>query len=296
MNILISGASGLIGQEIANTLSTQGHKVLALQRKDPASPPYWDIADKTINLGDDTNVDAVIHLAGDNIASGRWNKEKKAKIRESRVAGTTLLAKYFARLENRPKVFITASAVGFYGHRPAVTLTEKSEKGRGFLAAVCKEWEEATAAAEQAGIRVVNLRLGMVLSRNGGALQKMLPPFKLGFGGIIGNGKQVISWIAIDDIAGAIKHILENEQLSGPVNIVAPNPVTNKTLTKALGSLLNRPTVLPLPAVLANLLLGEMAKELLLSSTKVLPEKLQDSGYKFRYPTLEEALISYLRH
>ena len=296
MKILISGATGLIGQKLSDYLSAQEHDIVALQRNSPKTPPYWNIEDRVIDLGNQQKIDAVIHLAGENIAAGRWSNERKEAIRNSRVSGTTFLAEFLAKLEEKPKVLISCSAVGFYGHRPGETLDEQSSQGHGFLAEVCSNWEIATTAAEQAGIRVVNIRLGMVLSRDGGALKKMLGPFKLGLGGIIGHGQQVISWIALDDVVGAIEHILGNNQLSGPVNLVSPHPVTNQTLTNTLGGILKRPTVFPLPAFLAKLLLGDMAEELLLSSTRTLPEKLQDSGYKFRYPTLKEALISYLRH
>ena len=295
MKILISGATGLIGQELSGHLSSQGHDIVTLQRVSPETPPYWNIEDRVIDLGNQQKIDAVIHLAGENIAAGRWSKERKEAIRNSRIVGTTLLAEFLAKLEEKPKLLISCSAVGFYGHRPDEILNEQSRQGRGFLAEVCNRWEMATAAAEQAGIRVVNIRLGMVLSRDGGALKKMLLPFKLGFGGIIGHGRQVVSWIALDDVVGAVKHILENDQLSGPVNLVSPHPVTNRVLTKTLGHILRRSTILPLPAFLAKLFLGEMAEELLLSSTEVLPEKLQKSGYKFSYPDLKETLVKYLR-
>ncbi len=295
MKILLSGASGLIGRKLSRDLSRQGHEVIALQRNSPAAPPYWNIENKIVDLGHQQKIDAVIHLAGENIAAGRWSKKRKVAIRNSRIIGTALLAEYVAKLEEKPKVFVSCSAVGFYGHRPNETLNEQSSQGSGFLAEVCKDWETATAAAGQAGIRVVNIRLGMVLSSSGGALKKMLTPFKLGLGGIVGHGQQVVSWIAIDDVVGAISHILGNDQLRGPVNLASPHSVTNCTLTKTLGHILNRPTILPLPAFLAKFLLGEMAEELLLSSTEVLPGKLQSTGYKFRYTSLEKTLVAYLQ-
>ncbi len=294
MKILISGASGLIGQAISRDLSRQGHEIVALQRTPSAKPPTWDIDAGIIDLGEQRNIDAVIHLAGENIAAGRWSQERKAAIRRSRIVGTTVLAEQLLQLDRKPEVFIVCSAVGFYGHRPGETLTEESPGGSGFLAEVCREWEAAARIAEQAGIRVVNLRLGMVLSRDGGALKKMLLPFKLGLGGIIGHGEQLISWIAIDDVVGAISHILENGQFSGPVNVVSPSPVTNRVFTKTLGRVLKRPTIIPLPAFLAKILFGEMAEELLLSSTKALPEKLQKFGYEFRYPDLDRALMAHM--
>jgi uncharacterized protein (TIGR01777 family) len=294
MKILISGASGLIGQELLRDLSQRGHEVVVLQRNSPSTPPYWNIEDKIVDFGREQKIDAVIHLAGENIAAGRWSRERKEAIRNSRIYGTTLLAEYLAKLEEKPRVLISCSAIGFYGHRPDKILNEQSSQGSGFLAEVCGDWEAATAAAEQAGIRAVKIRLGMVLSRNGGALKKMLLPFKLGLGGIIGRGQQLVSWISIDDVVGAINHVLANDQLRGAVNFVSPHPVTNRTLTKTLGHILSRPTVFPLPAVPVKIVLGEMAEELLLSSTKVLPEKLQSSGYQFLYPDLEDVLSTYL--
>jgi len=294
MKILVTGASGLIGQETVKSLSSQGHNIVALQRHSPTVPPYWNIENKIIDPGQVGKIDAVIHLAGENIASGRWSRERKAAIRNSRIDGTTLLAEYLAQLEEKPEVLISCSAIGFYGHRPDEKLDEQSSCGSGFLAAVCRDWEAATAAAEQAGIRVVHIRLGMVLSRNGGALKKMLPLFKLGLGGVIGSGQQMVSWIAVDDVVGAINHLLKNDELDGAVNFVSPQPVTNRTLTKTLGHILRRPTIFPLPAAPAKILLGEMAEELLLASTEVSPEKLLNSGYTFRYADLEGTLGAYL--
>jgi len=289
MKILISGASGLIGKAIGNSLTNQGHRVVSLQRKSSSFTPYWDIENGIIDLGPHQKIDVIIHLAGESIVEGRWNRQKKEKIKNSRVISTKLLSEYFSKAKYQPKILISGSAIGFYGNRGDEELSEKSKKGTGFLSDVCFQWEDATSLASQSGIRVVNTRFGMVLSSKGGALKKMLLPFKIGVGGIFGNGNQYISWITINDVVGIINHIIKNESLQGPINVVSPNPVTNYMFTKILGEKLNRPTLFPLPAFLAKILLGEMAEELVLSSIKVLPRKLQKSGYVFKNTTLESA-------
>ncbi len=294
MKILISGASGLIGQEITSLLSEQGHKVLQLHRNTTTKYPYWNIEKKIINLGEEVEIDVVINLAGENIAEGRWTLEKKNRILKSRVAGTQLISTYFSKLPYKPKVLISGSAIGYYGNRNEEILDEKSAKGSGFLADVCNEWETATKIATNSGIRVANIRLGMVLSSTGGALAKMLPPFKAGLGGIIGNGKQYMSWVTVSDVAQIITHIIATEKLHGPVNIVSPKPVTNHQFTKILGKILHRPTIFLLPAFLAKIIFGEMANELLLTSSKVQPQKLLQSGYSFKDPTLNIALKKLL--
>ena len=294
MKILISGASGLIGKAIMNSLADQGHQVISLQRKSSSIIPYWDIENGIIELGANQRIDVVIHLAGESIAEGRWNQQKKERIKNSRINGTKLLSEYFSKANYQPKVFISGSAIGFYGNRGDEELSEKSKKGIGFLSDVCYQWEDATSLASQSGIRVANIRFGMVLSSKGGALKKMLLPFKIGLGGVIGNGQQYISWITINDVVGIVNYIIKNEDLQGPINVVSPNPVTNYNFTKILGEKLNRPTLFPLPAFLAKILLGEMAKELLLSSTKVTPRKLQKSGYIFKNTTLENAFEKML--
>ena len=294
MKILISGASGLIGTAIANSLLQKGHQVVALRRNTTKTTPCWNIESKEINLGSDQQIDVVIHLAGENIVAGRWSQQRKDRILNSRVEGTKLIADFFAKADYRPKVIISASAIGFYGDRGNEELNEDSDKGSGFLADVCQQWEDSTESAANAGIRVVNIRSGMVLSAKGGALAKMLFPFKIGLGGILGNGKQYISWITIDDVVGIINHIINNEDLHGPINLVSPNPVTNHCFTKELGKILNRPTILPLPTFLVRIIFGEMGKELLLTSTKVIPGKLQRSGYSFKDPTLDIALKNLL--
>jgi hypothetical protein len=234
--------------------------------------------------------DAAVHLAGDPIAEGRWTDEKKRSIRESRVQGTTLLAETLARLASPPRALLSASAVGYYGDRGAAALDETSAPGADFLSGVCRDWESSTGAAKAAGIRVVSLRFGVVLSGKGGALVKMLTPFKMGVGGKIGSGEQYMSWIALDDAVGAIQHALAHEELEGAVNIVAPRAVTNAEFTKTLGGVLNRPTFFVMPAFAARLAFGEMADAALLVSQRAEPTRLAATNYKFKYPDLEGAL------
>ena len=292
MKILVSGSNGLLGSALIPFLSTGGHSVTPLLRSAGKSNagPSWDPARGEIESDKVENFDAVVHLAGESIAEGRWTEAKKKRILDSRVEGTKLLASTLASLKNPPKALICASAVGYYGDRGDEEMSEDSGRGSDFLSVVCEAWENAAGAARDAGIRVVHLRFGVVLSARGGALTKMLLPFKLGVGGVIGSGDQYVSWIALDDAIGCILHALTNETLEGPVNAVAPNPVTNHQLTKVLGSVLSRPTLLPLPAFAAKIALGEMADELLLSSTRVAPRRLLESGYSFRFSDLKDAL------
>jgi hypothetical protein len=238
--------------------------------------------------------DAVVHLAGDSIAGGRWSDAKKARIRDSRVIGTAALAGSLAALKQPPGVLVCASAIGYYGDRGAVVLDESAAPGEGFLSDVCREWEEACEPAVAAGIRVVNLRIGIILSPDGGALAKMLLPFRMGAGGKIGGGRQYMSWVSIDDVSGIILHVLEKEAIRGPVNTVAPGAVTNAEFTKTLAGLLSRPAIFPMPAFAARLVFGEMADALLLASTRVTPRRLEDSGYGFRHRELEGALKDLL--
>jgi len=292
MNILVTGASGLIGTALVSSLTSSGHEVTRLVREQPKhgeKAAHWEPMAGSIDANALEGVDAVVHLAGENIAE-RWTPTKKAKIRDSRVKGTQLLCETLAHLSSPPKVLVSASAIGYYGHRGEETLTDVSPPGRGFLAEVCRAWEAATEPAKQHGIRVVLLRLGVVLSAAGGALAKMLPPFRLGLGGVLGSGQQYMSWIALDDVVGAIQHALVTEALQGPTNAVAPRAVTNQEFTKTLGKVLGRPTAIPLPAFAARLMFGEMADELLLASARIQPTKLLASGYQFRYPELDEAL------
>ena len=297
MKILVTGATGLVGSALIQSLTSSGHSVVRLVRSQ-ASPDRsdvrWDPNAGTIDKAGLEGLDAVVHLAGENIAEGRWNEEKKRRIRDSRVKGTRLLCETIAQLERPPKVLVSASAIGYYGDRGDEVLREDSKPGTDFLSDVCREWEAATEPAKQKGIRVVNLRIGVVLSSAGGALAKMLTPFQLGVGGKLGNGEQYISWITLDDLIGVIYYTLTNDALSGPVNAVAPNPVTNLEFTKSLGRVLSRPTIFPMPAFAVRLAFGEVADALLLSSTRVQPARLQENGYQFKYPELEDGLRQVL--
>jgi uncharacterized protein (TIGR01777 family) len=293
MRIAVSGSTGLVGSEVVTALSAAGHEVVRLVRH-PTAPGEksvrWDPEKGEVDAAGLEGLDAVVHLAGENIASGRWTPAKKASIRDSRVKGTRLLSVALAGLARPPKTLVCASAVGYYGDRGADVLTEESPPGAGYLPEVCRDWEAATEAAGRMGIRVVALRIGVVLSPGGGALSRMLPPFRLGLGGVIGNGRQYVSWVALDDLAGIVLHVLTREDLRGPVNAVAPVPVTNRELTDALGNVLSRPTLLPVPAFALRLALGEMADALLLASARVVPRRLEETGYRFRFPELSVAL------
>ena len=295
MKILISGSSGLVGSALVPFLTAKGHVVTRLVRSQNQSGIFWDPSAGRINPKELEGFEVVIHLAGESIASGRWNTLRKQGIRESRVKSTQALAEALTHLAQPPKVFIVASAIGYYGHRGDETLKEDSSAGQDFLADVCQAWETATTPATVKGIRVVNLRFGVILSLAGGALAMMLPPFKLGVGGKIGSGKQYMSWIAIDDVLEIIQHTLTHPLLKGPINVVAPDAVTNEVFTKTLGRVLSRPTLLPMPAFAARLAFGEMADALLLSSQKVEPRALHKSGYAFHYPELEKALRHLLK-
>ncbi|MEJ7840621.1 MAG: TIGR01777 family oxidoreductase [Rubrobacter sp.] len=290
MNVLISGATGLIGLALIPELEAGGHGVTRLSRSQSGPDTIrWDPEAGTIE-GDLEGTDAVVHLAGESIAKGRWNPQKKQQILESRVKGTRLLAEKISGLPTPPEIMVSASAVGYYGDRGDEVLTEESSSGTDFLAGVCREWEAAAEPARQAGIRVVHPRLGIVLSPKGGALGTTLPIFKLGGGGKIGGGNQWWSWIALDDVVGSIVHALTEETVEGPVNVGSPNPMTNAGYTKVLGKVLGRPTILPLPAPAARVMLGEVADALLLASQRMEPAKLRSTGYTFRYPQLEGAL------
>ncbi|MFY9561510.1 MAG: TIGR01777 family oxidoreductase [Terriglobales bacterium] len=288
--VLVSGVSGPIGAALLPYLESQGARIIRLVRGPARGPDQisWDPV-RPLSPAAVSGFDAVIHLAGEAVA-GRWTDSKKKAIRESRVQGTTHLATALAQTQSRPRVLLCASAIGFYGNRGDEVLTETSPAGRGFLPEVTREWEAATRSAADAGIRSVNLRLGLVLSPRGGALEKMLTPFKLGLGGRIGSGQQWWSWVHVDDIVGAIHHDIHTESLSGPMNVVAPNPVRNAEFTKTLAAVLGRPAFFPVPAFAARLAFGEMAEELLLSSERVQPTKLQASGYAFRFVKLRAAL------
>lgn len=297
MNVLVSGASGMVGAELTNQLGAEGHNVTPLRRgkSTQTTEPIWDPAGGLIDLSRGGPWDAVVHLAGENIAAGRWTDKLKRSIRDSRVNGTRLLCEALANLEHKPSVIVCASAVGYYGDSGDAELNEDSANGEGFLPTVCREWEAAAQPARDAGIRVVHLRIGVVLGREGGALAKMLTPFKLGAGGVIGNGKQYMSWITLNDVVRSIVYAIKTESMVGPVNAVSPEPVTNRTFTKALGRALGRPTVFPMPAFAARLAFGEMADALLLSSIRVVPEKLVRSGFEFDHPKIDSALTSILK-
>lgn len=293
MHVVLTGASGLIGSDLKNTLESSGHHVTALSRN-PSAANHWDIKNSKIHLSTHTPVDCVIHLAGENIASGRWTAQRKQQIRASRMDGTALIAQWIAQLSPPPQLFISASAVGFYGNRIDGQCDEKAAMGSGFLAEVCRDWEEKTTPVTQKGIRTVNLRIGMVLAKNGGALAKMLLPFKLGFGGKIGNGKQMMSWIGLNDLRQMVLYILETPAISGAVNAVAPHPVSNAAFTKTLGKIVRRPTLFPVPKIIIAILFGEMGKELLLSGNAAIPKKMVEHGFKFKTATLYEALKDLL--
>ena len=290
MNVLISGATGLIGSSLAQELKSDGHRVTSLTRSPKGKNDLrWDPDAGTVN-GSLEGTDAVVHLAGESIAEGRWTASKKKRIMDSRKKGTRLLAETIAGLTMPPRVMISASAVGYYGDRGDEVLWEDSRPGSDFLAEVCRAWEAAADPAREAGIRVVHTRFGIVLSPEGGALGTTLPIFKLGGGGRIGSGRQWWSWVALDDVVGTIHHALENDSVEGPVNVGSPNPMTNAEYTRVLGKVLNRPTVLPVPAPAIRLALGGIADALLLASQRMEPAKLKETGYHFRHPELEGAL------
>ncbi len=288
MNVLLTGASGLIGSAVTPALESSGHRVVKLRRGE-GTGATWNPAEGKIDLAPALPFDSVIHLAGENIGA-RWTAERKQRIRESRVAGTRLLAEALASLPSRPKVLVCASATGFYGDRGDEWLDESSPAGRGYLAEVCREWEAASAPAEGAGIRVVRLRFGIVLARQGGALAKMLPAFRLGLGGRLGDGRQYWSWIALEDAVAALLHALTCESICGPVNAVSPQPVTNREFTATLGRALRRPTMFAMPRLAVNLLFGEMGREAMLASCRARPAKLVSGGFQFRSPDFETAL------
>src|SRR5918997_3131740 len=282
MNVLISGATGMIGSALTRELERGGHRICRLTRSPKGENDIrWDPDAGTVE-GSLEGHDAVVHLAGESIAEGRWTPERKRRIMESRKRGTRLLAETIAALPTPPKVMVSASAVGYYGDRGDEVLREDSSPGSDFLAQVCKAWETAADPAREAGIRVVHPRFGIVLSPKGGALGTTLPIFKLGGGGRIGSGRQWWSWVALDDVVGAIVHALEDDSVEGPVNVGSPNPMTNAAYTKVLGKVLGRPTVLPLPAPAARVMLGEVADALLLASQRMEPAKLEATGYDFR--------------
>src|SRR5829696_3547728 len=302
MKVIVTGSTGLVGRALVRSLLADGHEVTRLVRGDSqgfrapgTAAVHWDPERGEVDAAELEGHDAAVHLAGESVAEGRWDDEKKRRILESRVKGTSLLAGALAGLNAKPKVLVSASATGFYGSRGAEILREESASGDDFLSEVCREWEKASLAASQAGIRVVHLRIGVVLDGEGGALQKMLTPFKLGVGGKVGSGSQYMNWITLEDLIGVIRRAIEDESLRGPVNTVAPQQVTNEEFTKALGRVLGRPTFFAMPAFAARLAFGETADALLLASTRVEPARLKEAGYEFKHPEIEGALRSVLK-
>jgi uncharacterized protein (TIGR01777 family) len=303
MKVALTGSHGLIARHLTPVLRSRGDVVVAVRRdatapagRDDDGTIRWDPAGGRIDADSFADVDAVIHLAGVGIGDRRWNPAHKAAVLDSRVAGTTLLADALASLGGGPRSLLSASATGYYGDRDDELLTEASPSGSGFLAEVCRKWEDATTAAVESGIRTVHLRTGLVQATDGGALKTSLPIFKLGLGARFGRGRQWWSWISIDDEIGAILHTLDNDGIAGPVNLTAPQPVTNATYTRLLGRVLGRPAVLPAPAIALKLALGaEMATELLLSSQRAEPSVLERTGYTWKHPDLESALRALLR-
>ncbi len=297
MKIVISGSTGLIGSALTRALLDDGHTVTRLVR--PGGPIgvgtiAWDPDQGVLDCAALENFDAVVHLSGQNLASVKWTDENKKKLVESRTRSTRLLCGRLLRLNHPPRILIAASATGYYGNRKDEELTEQSNPGTGFLAELTHEWEKASDTLIDSGIRLIRLRLGVVLASQGGALPRMVKPFKMGLGGKIGNGRQYISWVGLDDVVGIVKFILDNEHIRGAVNAVAPTPVTNQDFTKALAGVLNRPAVATIPAFALRLLYGEMADETLLSSTRVIPKVLQDAGYEFTDFELKKALKKYI--
>jgi uncharacterized protein len=292
MRVLITGATGLIGPGLQKSFAEMGYEMLLASRSKPKDKNYiqWRVEDGFAEPERLEGLDVVVHLAGESISGLRWTDEKKKAIRDSRVLGTRNVVESISRLKDRPSVLVAASAVGYYGERADEEMTESNSPGDTFLAQVAKEWETESRRAEDAGIRTVLLRTGIVLSKDGGALATMLTPFKLGVGGVVGSGKQWMSWIALDDHVNAINYVIDNENIRGAVNSTSPQPVTNQEFTKTLGEVLYRPTFLPLPEFAVSMVLGEMGDELLLTSTKVLPKRLQDAGFEFRYSELKGAL------
>ncbi len=293
LHVLVSGATGFVGSALVPFLTTGGHAVTRLARalRQPApGMARWTPDTGAIDSTELAPVDAVVHLAGENIAGGRWSAERKAAILASRSNTTRRLCETLAAFRPRPAVLICASAIGYYGDTGETSVDEQAEPGVGFLADVCRAWEDATAPALDAGIRVVNLRIGIVLSPAGGVLKQLLTPFQLGLGGRIGSGRQFMSWVALDDLLGIVLHGLRDAAVAGPVNAVAPGAVTNAEFTRGLGAVLGRPTLFPIPAAAARVAFGEMADEMLLSSTRVSPGRLADTGFVFRYPALDGAL------
>lgn len=299
MRILVTGASGFLGRQMVAALGRQRHEVLRLTRGalDPADPRLlrWDPGRGRIDAGALEGLDAVIHLAGEGISDARWTEAGKQKLRDSRVQGTRLLVDALGSLADKPKVFLAASAVGYYGDRGSEDLSEGSARGSGFLATLCSDWESETARASEFGMRAVQLRFGVILGPEGGALKKAVLPFKLGLGSRLGQGRQWMSWISARDAVRAVLFLLERPNCSGAYNVCAPNPVTNAQYTQSLRRALNRPALIPMPAFLLRAIFGEMADALLLSSQRAHPQRLRDLGFTWEAPYVGEALNRLLQ-
>jgi uncharacterized protein len=294
--VAITGASGLIGRLLTETLRARGTRVRPLVRREASGDQiHWDPAQGTVDREALEGASAVIHRAGENVGAGRWSEARKKRILDSRVQGTGLIASCVAQMSIRPACLISASAVGWYGSRGDETLDETASGGDDFLAGVCAQWEASTQAASDAGIRVVHARMGVVLDPEGGALAKMLLPFKMGAGGRVGDGHQWMSWISRPDVVNALIHLMNDETMRGPVNIVAPKPVTNVTFTRALGKALRRPTLFPVPAMAIKTMFGEMGEATVLASQRALPGKLTAAGFAFEHSTVDAALKAALR-
>jgi hypothetical protein len=296
MRIVVSGSSGLVGSAVVDYFNGQGDQITRLVRRDARGPAEiaWHPDGPPLEAARLEGFDAIVHLAGESLSDGRWNAAKKARIRQSRVEGTQRLCQSLAGTNARPKVLVSASAIGFYGNRGDELLDENSPSGTGFLADVCREWEAATAPAAVAGLRVVCLRLGLVLSPRGGALAKLLPVFRLGLGGPLGSGRQYMSWISLDDLVGVVDRVVRDEGIQGPVNAVSPHPVSNREFARTLGRVLARPAFFTVPALVLRVAAGEMADELFLSGAQVVPRRLVDRGFTFRDAELRPALARLL--
>jgi uncharacterized protein (TIGR01777 family) len=302
MKVLVSGSSGLIGSALCRSLRSDGHKLARLTRSgsksqtgDGAEAIRWEPPSGSLDLAAMENADALVHLAGASIAQGRWNAARKQLLRESRVDATRHLIAGLSHLKQKPRVVVSASAIGYYGDRRDEILTESSAPGTDFLAQLCREWEAAVAAAGELGVRTVMLRIGIVLDAHGGALPRIIMPFRFGAGGRLGSGKQWMSWIALEDVVGIIRFAIEHDDLRGPVNAVSPNPVTNREFTRSIAAILHRPALFPAPRFALRLALGEMADALLFSSQRVSPQKLLANKYPYRHPELRQALADILR-
>lgn len=299
-HILLTGGSGFIGQQLVPTLLSAGHTITVFTRNPKKTSAIFQQQVTTIDnlegLSADDHFDAVINLAGEGIGDRRWTDSVKQQLRDSRLLTTASLVEYFKRANQKPAVFISGSAIGVYGLHGDEKLDEQASGDDSFSSKLCRDWEAQAAEAEALGIRCCYLRTGVVLGKNGGALSKMLPPFKMALGGPMGSGQQWMSWVHMDDLANAIVYALETPSINGPINGTAPNPVTNKAFSKALGAALNRPALIPMPAFVLKLMMGEMAEELLLSGQRVVPAKLTRSGFEFKYPQLDDALRDIIQH